>query len=54
LAPYLIAAAVTCLVCGFWDMPQIRSYAAVMGGIALGMAAGPLIARSSGSATPVA
>jgi hypothetical protein len=54
MAPYLIAAAVTCLVCGFWDMPQVRSYAAVMGGIALGMAAGPLIARSSGAATPVA
>ena len=54
MAPYLIAAAVTCLVCGFWDMPQVRSYAAVMGGIALGMAAGPLIARSSGSAAPVA
>jgi len=32
MAPYLIAAAVTCLVCGFWDMPQVRSYAAVMGG----------------------
>ena len=54
MAPYLIAAAVTCLVCGFWDMPQVRSYAAVMGGIALGMAAGPLIARSSGAAAPVA
>jgi hypothetical protein len=54
MAPYLIAAAVTCLVCGFWDMPQVRSYAAVMGGIALGMAAGPAIARSSSSAEPVA
>jgi hypothetical protein len=54
MAPYLIAAAVTCLVCGFWDMPQVRSYAAVMGGIALGMAAGPLIGRSSSSAEPVA
>jgi hypothetical protein len=52
MAPYLIAAAVTTLVCGFWDMPQVRSYAAVMGGIALGMAAGPLIARTSGSASP--
>jgi hypothetical protein len=52
MAPYLIAAVVTALVCGFWDMPQIRSYAAVMGGIALGMAAGPLIGRSSGAATP--
>jgi len=54
MAPYLIAAAVTCLVCGFWDMPQVRSYAAVMGGIALGMAAGPLIGRSSGSTKPEA
>ena len=54
MAPYLIAAAVTCLVCGFWDMPQVRSYAAVMGGIALGMAAGPLIGRSSETAEAVA
>jgi len=54
MAPYLIAAAVTFLVCGFWDIPQVRSYAAVMGGIALGMAAGPLIGRSPGSAKPAA
>jgi O-Antigen ligase len=46
MAPYLIAAAVTFLVCGFWDIPQVRSYAAVMGGLALGMAAGPLVGRS--------
>jgi hypothetical protein len=45
MAPYLIAAVVTVLVCGFWDMPQVRSYASVMGGIVLGMAAGPLIGR---------
>ena len=45
MAPYLIAAVVIFLVCGFWDIPQVRSYAAVMGGIALGMAAGPLIGR---------
>jgi hypothetical protein len=54
MAPYLIAGAVTFLVCGFWDIPQVRSYAAVMGGIALGMAAGPLIGRSPGSGRPVA
>jgi hypothetical protein len=42
------------LVCGFWDIPQVRSYAAVMGGIALGMAAGPLIARSPVVAKPAA
>jgi hypothetical protein len=48
MAPYLIAAVVTFLVCGFWDIPQVRSYAAVMGGIALGMAAGPLIGREEG------
>ncbi len=52
MAPYLIAAVVVCLVCGFWDMPQVRSYAAVMGGIALGMAAGPLIGRSTGGPAP--
>jgi len=54
MAPYLIAGAVTFLVCGFWDIPQVRSYAAVMGGIALGMAAGPLIGRSSSSVRPPA
>ena len=47
---YLIAAVATFLVCGFWDIPQVRSYAAVMGGIALGMAAGPLIGRAGGVA----
>jgi len=45
MAPYLMAAAATFLVCGFWDIPQVRSYAAVMGGMTLGMAAGPLIRR---------
>jgi hypothetical protein len=45
MAPYLIAGVIAVLVSGFWDMPQVRSYAAVMGGIALGMAAGPLIGR---------
>ena len=47
MAVYLIAAVVTFLVCGFWDIPQVRSYAAVMGGVVLGMAAGPLIARAA-------
>ena len=46
MAAYLIAAVAVFLVCGFWDIPQVRSYAAVMGGVALGMAAGPLIGRS--------
>jgi O-Antigen ligase len=45
MAPYLIAGVAVFLVCGFWDIPQVRSYAAVMGGIALGMAAGPMIGR---------
>jgi O-antigen ligase len=45
MAVWLIAAVVTFLVCGLWDIPQVRSYAAVMGGIVLGMAAGPLIGR---------
>jgi hypothetical protein len=52
MAPYLIAGVVTFLVSGFWDIPQVRSYAAVMGGIALGMAAGPLIGRGIDAATP--
>jgi O-Antigen ligase len=52
MAPYLIAAVVVFLVCGFWDIPQVRSYAAVMGGIAMGMAAGPLIGRPSDLARP--
>jgi O-antigen ligase len=47
MAPYLIAAVAIFLVCGFWDIPQVRSYAAVMGGVVLGMAAGPLIGRST-------
>ena len=50
MAPYLIAAVVVFLVCGFWDIPQVRSYAAVMGGISLGLAAGPLIGRADGLA----
>jgi len=54
MAPYLIAAAVIFLVCGFWDIPQVRSYAAVMGGIVLGMAAGPLIGRASTPERPPA
>lgn len=54
MAPYLIAGAVTFPVCGFWDIAQGRSYAAVMGGIALGVAAGPLIGRSASSARSVA
>jgi hypothetical protein len=51
MVPYLIASVVTFLVCTAWDIPNVRSYAAVMGGIVLGMAAGPLIARdeSTGS-----
>jgi O-Antigen ligase len=53
MAPYLIAAVVVFLVCGFWDIPQVRSYAAVMGGIAMGMAAGPLIGRGDDHANEV-
>jgi O-Antigen ligase len=53
MAPYLIAGVVTFLVCGFWDIPQVRSYAAVMGGIAMGMAAGPLIGRGDDRAKAV-
>jgi O-antigen ligase len=45
MAVWLIAAVVTALVCGIWDMPQVRSYGAVMAGLVLGMAAGPLVGR---------
>ena len=34
---YWVAAAVALFVCGAWDMPQLRSFAAVMGGLALGL-----------------
>jgi hypothetical protein len=34
---YWIAASVALFVCGAWDMPQLRSFAAVMGGLALGL-----------------
>ena len=34
-----VAAAVALLVCGAWDMPHLRSFAAVMGGLALGLVA---------------
>lgn len=33
---YWLSAAVVLLVCGLWDMPQLRAYAAVMGGAVLG------------------
>jgi hypothetical protein len=39
LPVFVTAAAVAFLVCGLWDIPQVRSYAAVMGGIALGLVA---------------
>jgi hypothetical protein len=52
MAVYLIAAVVTWLACGLWDIPNVRSYAAVMGGIVLGMAAGPLIGREQAPADP--
>jgi hypothetical protein len=39
IAPYAMAAATTLLVAGLWDIPNLRSYAAVMGGLALGMVA---------------
>ncbi len=51
MAVWLIAAVVTFLVCGLWDIPQVRSYAAVMGGMVLGMAAGPLIGREGAEAS---
>ena len=39
--PAWAAAAVALLVCGLWDMPQVRAYAAVAGGLALGLVARP-------------
>ena len=34
-----IGAAVAVIVCGLWDMPHLRSFGAVMGGVALGLVA---------------
>ena len=36
---YWVGAAVTLIVCGLWDLPQLRAYAAVMGGLVLGLVA---------------
>jgi hypothetical protein len=36
---YWIGAVVAVIVCGLWDMPQLRSFGAVMGGVALGLVA---------------
>ena len=36
---YLLVAAITVLVAGLWDIPNLRSYGAVMGGLALGLVA---------------
>ena len=37
LPPAWIASLVALLVCGAWDMPQLRAFASVMGGMALGL-----------------
>jgi hypothetical protein len=37
LPPAWIASFVALLVCGAWDMPQLRAFASVMGGMALGL-----------------
>ena len=42
IAPYAIAAATTLLVAGLWDVPHLRSYAAITGGLALGIVARPM------------
>lgn len=39
IAPYAIAGATALLVTGLWDVPNLRSYGAVMGGLALGLVA---------------
>jgi O-antigen ligase len=37
ISPIWVVTAVTLLVCGAWDMPQLRTFAAVFGGVALGL-----------------
>jgi hypothetical protein len=39
IAPHVIAGATTLLVTGLWDLPNLRAYGAVMGGLALGLVA---------------
>ena len=39
IAPYAIAGATVLLVTSLWDVPNLRSYGAVMGGLALGLVA---------------
>lgn len=41
--PAWIAAAIAIMVSVFWDLPQIRAYASLYGGLALGMASRPWI-----------
>jgi hypothetical protein len=49
IAPYAIAAAIAFLVSGLWDIPNLRSYGAVMGGLALG-----IVSRSIPPTAPAA
>jgi hypothetical protein len=37
IRPEFVAAAIATVICGAWDIPQLRAYAALMGGIALGL-----------------
>ena len=39
LPPEWIAAVATVLICGLWDMPQLRAYGALFGGLALALGA---------------
>jgi hypothetical protein len=51
VAPCVLAGATVLLVTGIWDIPNLRSYGAVMGGLALGMAArSPRLATDKGEA----
>ena len=45
---YWIGAAVALLVCGLWDMPHLRAYGAVMGGLALGLVARKIERENNG------
>ena len=49
IAPYAIAGATTLLVTGLWDIPNLRSYGAVMGGLALGLVARKLSQSAAAS-----
>lgn len=42
-------AVIVLLVCGLWDMPQLRAFGSLLGGIALGLVARPVALREPGA-----